>query len=37
MVPMLWDSKIELGWDFFNEIIRRPVAAYIENPSARSR
>ena len=29
-VPMLWDSKIELGWDFFNEIIRRPVAAYIE-------
>ena len=24
-VPMLWDSKIELGWDFFNEIIRRPV------------
>ena len=24
-VPMLWDSKIELGWDFFNEIIHRPV------------
>ena len=24
-VPMLWDSKIELGWDFFNEIIRHPV------------
>ena len=24
-VPMLWDSTIELGWDFFNEIIRRPV------------
>ena len=24
-VPMLWDSKIELSWDFFNEIIRRPV------------
>ena len=23
--PMLWDSKIELGWDFFNEIIRHPV------------
>ena len=22
---MLWDSKIELGWDFFNEIILRPV------------
>ena len=22
---MLWDSKIELGWDFFNEIIRHPV------------
>ena len=22
---MLWDSKIELGCDFFNEIIRRPV------------
>ena len=21
----LWDSKIELGWDFFNEIIRHPV------------
>ena len=21
----LWESKIELGWDFFNEIIRRPV------------
>ena len=24
-VPMIWDSKIELGWDFFNEIIRHPV------------
>ena len=24
-VPMLWDSKIELGWDFYNEIIRHPV------------
>ena len=24
-MPMLWDSKIELGWDFFNEIIRHPV------------
>ena len=24
-VPMLWNSKIELGWDFFNEIIRHPV------------
>ena len=24
-MPMLWDSTIELGWDFFNEIIRRPV------------
>ena len=24
-VPMLWDSKIELGWDFFQEIIRHPV------------
>ena len=24
-VPMLWDSKIELGWDFFNEIIRHPM------------
>ena len=23
--PMLWDSKIELGWDFYNEIIRHPV------------
>ena len=23
--PMLWDSKIELGWDFFNEIIRHSV------------
>ena len=22
---MLWESKIELGWDFFNEIIRHPV------------
>ena len=21
-VPMLWESKIELGWDFYNEIIR---------------
>ena len=21
----LWESKIELGWDFFNEIIRHPV------------
>ena len=24
-VPMLWESKIELGWDFYNEIIRHPV------------
>ena len=24
-VPMLWDSKIELGWDFYNEIIQHPV------------
>ena len=24
-VPMLWESKIRLGEDFFNEIIRRPV------------
>ena len=24
-VPMLWDSKIELGEDFFNEIISHPV------------
>ena len=23
--PVLWDSKIELGWDFFNEIISHPV------------
>ena len=23
--PVLWDSKIELGWDFFQEIIRHPV------------
>ena len=23
--PMLWNSKIELGWDFFQEIIRNPV------------
>ena len=23
--PMLWESKIRLGEDFFNEIIRRPV------------
>ena len=23
--PVLWESKIELGWDFFNEIIRHPV------------
>ena len=23
--PVLWESKIELGWDFFHEIIRRPV------------
>ena len=23
--PSLWDSKIELGWDFFNEIIRHPM------------
>ena len=23
--PMLWESKIRLGWDFFNEIIRHPV------------
>ena len=22
---VLWDSKIRLGWDFFNEIIRHPV------------
>ena len=24
-VPMLWESKIELGWDFFDEIISHPV------------
>ena len=24
-MPMLWDSKIRLGLDFFNEIIRQPV------------
>ena len=24
-VPMIWESKIELGWDFFNEIIAHPV------------
>ena len=24
-VPSLWESKIELGWDFFNEIISHPV------------
>ena len=24
-VPMLWESKIELGWDFFDEIINHPV------------
>ena len=24
-MPMLWDSKIKLGLDFFNEIIRQPV------------
>ena len=24
-MPMLWDSKIKLSWDFFNEIIRQPV------------
>ena len=23
--PVLWESKIELGWDFFNEIISHPV------------
>ena len=23
--PMLWESKVELGWDFFQEIIRHPV------------
>ena len=23
--PSLWDSTIELGWDFYNEIIRHPV------------
>ena len=23
--PVLWESKIELGWDFFQEIIRCPV------------
>ena len=23
--PVLWESKIELGWDFFQEIIRHPV------------
>ena len=23
--PVLWESKIELGWDFFHEIIRHPV------------
>ena len=23
--PVLWESKVELGWDFFQEIIRCPV------------
>ena len=32
-VPMLRrDSKIELGWDFFNEIIHRPGADRHEHP-----
>ena len=29
--PVLWESKIELGWDFFNEIIRHPGAARHEH------
>ena len=23
--PSLWDSTIELGWDFYNEIIHHPI------------
>ena len=31
-VPMLWDSKIELGWDFFNGDHPPPGAARHEHP-----
>ena len=31
-VPMLWDSKIELGWDFFNGDYPPPGAARHEHP-----
>ena len=30
--PVLWESKIELGEDLFNEIIRNPVPAGHEHP-----
>ena len=36
-VPMLWDSKIELGWDFYNEIIRHPVPLDINTLTALKR
>ena len=35
--PVLWDSKIELGEDFFNEIIRHPVPLDINTLTALKR
>ena len=43
-VPSLWESKIELGEKFFNEIIRHPVpldmntltGSVLQTPSART-
>ena len=35
--PMLWESKIRLGEDFFNEIIRHPVPLDMNTPKALSR
>ena len=35
--PVLWESKIELGWDFFHEIIRRPVPLDMNTLKALSR
>ena len=35
--PMLWQSKIRLGEDFFNEIIRRPVPLDLNTLTALKR
>ena len=35
--PMLWESKIYLGEQFFNEIIRNPVPLDMNTPKALNR